>query len=156
MQVQFREFNPFDVWFWLEFNTIPSDAEKQYIEEVFDSWFLLGKLGGFNAENIQVQETGIDISYMDYDLDISENSLMALMHNMGTIEYQGTWARCWFDLGTSDAIALDILINALQKLSLEYVQIEQLVIGGKNEDWPIDYSEIPSMFAAEDTSQQYN
>jgi len=150
MQVQFREFNPFDVWIWLEFTTIPSQQEQQYIEEVFDSWFLLGKLGGFNAENMQVQEAGIDISYMDYELDIAEDSLMALMHNMGKLEYQGTWARCWFDLGTSDAIALDILINALQKLSVEYVEIERLIIGGKNQDWPIDYSEIPSIFSAEE------
>ncbi|AKV66200.1 DUF3531 family protein [Microcystis panniformis] len=26
MQVQFREFNPFDVWFWLEFSTVPSNS----------------------------------------------------------------------------------------------------------------------------------
>ena len=63
MEVQFREFNPFDIWIWLEFSTVPSMAEKNYIEELFDSWFLLGKLGGFNAENLQVQEVGIEISY---------------------------------------------------------------------------------------------
>jgi hypothetical protein len=155
MQVHFREFNPFDVWFWLEFSTVPSDQEKQYIEEIFDSWFLLGKLGGFNAENLQVQETGIDISYMNYEVEIADQSLTSLMHNMGALEYQGTWGRCWFDLGTSDAIAIDILINALQKLSLEYVQIEQLIIGGENEGWPIDYQEIPALFG-ELNYQEYN
>lgn len=155
MQVIFREFNPFDVWFWLEFSTVPSDQEKQYIEEVFDSWFLLGKLGGFNAENLQVQETGVDISYMHYELDYPDHSLTSLMHNMGKLEYQGTWARCWFDLGTSDAIAIDILINALQKLSLEYVEIQQLIIGGENEDWPIDYQDIPTLFP-EANYQEYN
>lgn len=155
MQVKFREFNPFDLWFWLEFNTVPSEQEKQYIEEVFDSWFLLGKLGGFNAENLQVQDTGIEISYMNYELDQTDRFSVALMHNMGQFEYQGTWGRCWFDLGTSDAIALDILINAVEKLSLEYVEIEQLIIGGKNEDWPVDYSEIPSLFADDDFSN-YN
>jgi hypothetical protein len=152
MQVKFREFNPFDLWFWLEFNTVPSEQEKEYIEEVFDSWFLLGKLGGFNAENLQVQDTGIEISYMNYELEQTDRSLMALMHNMGQFEYQGTWSRCWFDLGTSDAIALDVLINALEKLSLEYVEIEQLIIGGKNEDWPVDYSDIPSLFAEDEFS----
>ena len=155
MQVNFREFNPFDVWFWLEFNTVPSDQEKQYIDEIFDSWFLLGKLGGFNAENLQVQEMGIDINYMDYESNMADQTLTALMHNMGEVEYLGTWARCWFDLGTSDAIALDILINALQKLSLEYVEIEQLIIGGKNEDWPTDYSQIPALFA-EENYREYN
>jgi hypothetical protein len=137
MEVLFREFNPFDVWIWLKFAVVPSRGEQQYIEEVFDSWFYLGKLGGFNAENMQVQETGIDISYMDYDQEIADESMMALMHNMNDVEYEGLWARCWFDLGTSDAIALDILINAFQQLSKEFVTIEQLIIGGENPDWPV-------------------
>jgi len=141
MQLQFREFNPFDLWIWIQFNTVPSDLEKQYVEEVFRSWFLLGKLGGFNAENLQIQEEGLDISYMQYDRQMADDSLIALMHNMGEFEYQGTWARCWFDLGTSDAIALDILINALRQLSQEYVNIEFLYIGGENEDWPVDDSD---------------
>lgn len=150
MQVQFREFNPFDLWIWLEFSTAPSDLEKRYIEEVFSSWFYLGKLGGFNAENLQVQEEGLDISYMNYDEQMADNSLMALMHNMGEFEYQGTWARCWFDLGTSDAIALDILINALKQLSQEYVRIERLYIGGENEDWSVEDSESRPSFMYDD------
>lgn len=137
MDVQFREFDPFDLWIWLEFDTVPSEIEKQYVEEVFDSWFLLGKLGGFNAENLQVQEVGIDISYMDYDQHGMDESLMALMHNMSEFEYQGTWGRCWFDLGTSDAIALDVLINALQQFNQDYFPIQRLIIGGENPDWPI-------------------
>jgi Protein of unknown function (DUF3531) len=144
MQIHFREFNPFDVWIWLEFSTIPSQREKQYIEEVFNSWFYLGKLGAFNEENLQVQDTGLDLSYMNYDQQAYDKSLLALMHNMGELEYEGTWARCWFDLGTSDAIALDILINALTQLSQEYVAIEQLYIGGENPDWSVEDSESRS------------
>lgn len=137
MQVHFREFNPFDLWIWIEFDTVPSTAEKQYVEEVFDSWFYLGKLGGFNAENLQVQDTGLDISYLEYDDDAAEESLLALMHNMNEFEYQGKWARCWFDLGTSDAIALDILINSLKQLTKEYVTIKQLIVGGEINNWPV-------------------
>jgi hypothetical protein len=144
MYIQFREFSPFDVWFWIKFSTIPSQREKEYIEELFSSWFYLGKLGGFNAENLQVQETGLDISYMNYDTEGYDKSLLALMHNMGEFEYLGQWGRCWFDLGTSDAIALDILINSLTQLSQEYVTIEALYIGGENEDWPIEDSETRS------------
>lgn len=140
MQIHFREINPFDVWIWLKFTTVPSEGEKQYLEEVFNSWFYLGKLGAFNAENLQVQETGLEISYMDYDSQGYDKSLLALMHNMGEFEYQGQWARCWFDMGTADAIALDILINALKQLNEEYVTIEDLYIGGENEDWPIEDS----------------
>ncbi|MDJ0687756.1 MAG: DUF3531 family protein [Xenococcaceae cyanobacterium MO_188.B32] len=138
MKIQFREFNPFDLWIWLEFETVPSRMEQQYIEELFNSWFFLGKLGGFNAENLQVQEAGIEISYMEYDKDMAENVFMSPMHNMGNFEYLGTWGRCWFDLGTSDLIAIDILINSLHQLSKEYVQIEQLIIGGQNEDWAVN------------------
>lgn len=138
MQVSFREFNPFDVWIWLEFETVPSLVEQQYIEELFNSWFYLGKLGGFNAENLQVQETGVEVSYMEYDEEQKEENLMSLMHNMGSFEFLGTWGRCWFDLGTSDLIAIDILINALTQMSGEYVVVKQLIIGGENEDWEVE------------------
>lgn len=141
MHTEFREFNPFDVWIWLKFSTIPSEREKQFVEEVLNSWFYLGKLGAFNAENLQVQDTGIELSYMNYDSQGYDKSLLALMHNMGEIDYEGVWARCWFDLGTSDAIALDILINALTQLSEEYVTIEYLYIGGENADWPVEDSD---------------
>lgn len=138
MDVQFREFDPFNLWIWLEFSTVPAPMEKQYVEELFDSWFYLGKLGGFNAENMQVMEAGIDLSYMDYDLDVADRSLMSPMHNMGEFEYHQNWGRCWFDLGTSDPFALDVLLNSLAQLSKDYVTIEQILIGGANEDWPVN------------------
>lgn len=138
MEIKFREFNPFDIWFWIEFDHVPSNMEKQYIEELFNSWFYLGKLGGFNAENLQIQDLGIDISYMDYDHDLAENSLMSPMHNMGEFEFLSNWGRCWFDLGTSDLIGIDILLNALRELAKEYVGISQFIIGGENEDWRVD------------------
>ena len=137
MQVRFRECDFFNLWIWLEFDTVPSIAEQQYVEEIFNSWFFLGKLGGFNAENIQVQETGVDISYFDYDEDASDRSLLSLMHNMAEVQFQGTWARCWFDLGTTDALALDVLVNTMRQFSEDYVEIKQLVVGGENEDWPV-------------------
>jgi hypothetical protein len=136
MDIQFREFNSFDVWIWLEFETVLSEQEKQYVEEVFDSWFFLGKLGGFNAENLQVQDAGYELSYLNYHTE-SAGSLMALMHNMSEIEYEGCWARCWFDLGTSDAIALDVLLNTLQQFNQDFIEIKQVLVGGENEDWPL-------------------
>jgi Protein of unknown function (DUF3531) len=148
MQVEFREFNPFDLWIWIEFESTPSEQEKLYLEQVFESWFYLGKLGAFNAENLQVQDAGLDLSYLDY----SENSgsLMALMHNMGNFEYEGYWGRCWFDLGTSDAIALDILLNALVQFSKDFVQLERLFVGGENEDWPVEGSESKPFYEEPD------
>ena len=146
MEIQFREFNPFDLWIWLEFETVPSPMEQQYIEELFNSWFFLGKLGGFNAENLQVQDTGVEISYMEYDTGIASNAFMSPMHNMGSFEYLGIWGRCWFDLGTSDLIAIDILINSLKQLSKEYVTVRKLIIGGQNEDWQVN-SQNRSIFS---------
>ena len=146
MKIEFREINPFDVWIWLRFSTVPSEREKQFVEELFDSWFYMGKLGGFNAENLQVQETGLDISYLHYDQDGYQNSMLALMHNMGEFEYNGDWGRCWFDLGTSDAIALDVLINSLNQLGQEYVTIDEIYIGGENADWPIENSDSRPSF----------
>jgi hypothetical protein len=137
MEISFRECDFFNLWIWLEFETVPSTMEQQYIEEIFNSWFFLGKLGGFNAENLQVQDTGLEISYMDYDMNMAQDSLMSVMHNMSEIEFQGVWARCWFDLGTTDALALDVLLNTLKQFSRDYVAITQVFIGGENEDWPI-------------------
>lgn len=148
MYVDFREFDQFNLWIWLKFPTVPSEMEKQYVEEVFSSWFYLGKLGAFNAENLQVQEAGLEVSYMPYDSERAETSMMALMHNMTEMEYEGSWARCWFDLGTSDAIAIDVLINAVQQLSKDYVAIERLVIGGENEDWPVPGSGQPEFMGS--------
>jgi hypothetical protein len=137
MDVRFRECDWFDLWIWLEFQNSPAAQEKQMVDELFNSWFLLGKLGGFNAVNMQVQDTGLDISYHNYDNEAAEDEMMSVMHNMADMEYEGNWARCWLDLGTADAIALDVLVNALRQFSKEYVAIEQVFIGGRNEDWPI-------------------
>lgn len=141
MEIRFRECDWFDLWIWIEFSEFPSESEKQIVDELFNSWFLLGKLGGFNAGNLQVQDTGLDISHLNYDREAAEDDLMAVMHNMGDVEYENSWARCWLDLGTADAIALDVLINAFRQFSQDYVQIEQVVIGGQNEDWAITSAE---------------
>jgi hypothetical protein len=138
MEVRFREFDPFNCWIWLRFPHPPGQGERGYVETAFDSWFFLGKLGGFNAENLQVHEEGADLSWMAWDAEAAAGAMPALMHNMGPMEYQGEWARCWIDLGTSDALALDVLINALRQLDGEVVEIQELCIGGLNEDWPIE------------------
>jgi hypothetical protein len=138
MDVRFREVDPFSCWIWIRFAHPPGEGERGYVETVFDSWFFLGKLGGFNAESLQVQEAGVDLSWFAYDSEPATPPLPALMHAMAAMEYQASWARCWVDLGTSDALGLDVLINALRQLDTDVVEIEELVIGGVNEDWPIE------------------
>ena len=56
------------------------------------------------------------------------------MHNLGVMEYQNLWSRCWVDFGTSDSLSIDILINALNEISNNYVKIDELIIGGENSD----------------------
>ena len=59
------------------------------------------------------------------------------MHNVGEMEYQNIWGRFWVDFGGSDSISIDILINSLNEISNNYVKIEELIIGGENNDWAI-------------------
>ncbi len=144
MNIQFREVDSFNLWLWWEFPQPPTQQERHYLEEIISSWFLLGKLGGFNAENLQVQDQGYDLNFFPYDSETSESAFLAVMHNMGEVEYQNNWARCWFDLGTSDGLALDILVNVLRRFSQEYVPLQTMVIGGVNPDWPVDHFEPES------------
>ena len=60
------------------------------------------------------------------------------MHNLGEFEFNECWARCWVDLGTSDLIAIDVLINVLKQMDVDVVKIEELIIGGVNQDWPVE------------------
>ena len=138
MKVSFREVDRFNCWIWLRFHNVPSQAERDYIDGVFDSWYVIGRLGGFNAANLQSQEESSDLSWMSYDNEESNNVLSSLMHNVGQMEYEGEWSRCWVDLGTADALAIDILINALHQVDVNYVQINELRIGGVNDDWTVD------------------
>lgn len=140
MEVRFRDVDPFSCWIWLRFAHPPGQGERDYVEGVFDSWFVLGKLGAFNAENLQAHDAGADLSWLPYDQDEAERAMPALMHDLSAFEYQGDWGRCWVDLGTSDALALDVLINALAQLDRDVVEIAELVIGGVNEDWPVEES----------------
>ncbi len=135
MQIEFRECDWNNLWIWFEFETIPSEKEKQYLEQVLDSWYTLGMLGGFNATSLPAQAAGVDLSYMDYEPE--PDQLPSLMHNMGTPEYEENWGRCWFELGTTDALSLDVLINAMITLSQEYLTLQRLIVGGENEDWPV-------------------
>ncbi len=141
MQISFQECNWSQLYIWLEFTQTPSPEEQEYLQLVLESWYTLGVLGGFNATALPIQETADeDLSYWDYP-PVS-NALPALMHNMGSVEFLGNLARCWFDLGTADPLALDVLINALSTLDKDYSALQQLVIGGDNEAWPIPNEDL--------------
>ncbi len=138
MEVRFREIDPFNCWVWLRFTDVPNEGEKNYIDGIFDSWYVIGRLGGFNSENLQAHDSGADLSWIPYDNQEATSVMPALMHNLGHLEYEGEWARCWIDLGTCDAIAIDVLINIFMQVDGDVVQIKELLIGGINDDWQVE------------------
>ena len=58
MDVRFREVDPFNYWIWLHFASPPSQGERNYVDGIFDSWYVIGRLGGFNAETFRFMRRG--------------------------------------------------------------------------------------------------
>jgi hypothetical protein len=98
MRVVFRDVDPFNLWVWAQLKSNASTAEKELLEEVLKAWFIMGKLGGFNAMRLSVQrhanEVATSVSNMRYDADDRDNSA-ALFHAMGDCEFKDNWMRCW-------------------------------------------------------------
>jgi len=42
MEVRFREVDPFNCWIWLRYSDVPSKGEKEYVDGIYDSWYVLG------------------------------------------------------------------------------------------------------------------
>ena len=40
---------------WFELYRPPSPREAELLEELLASWFMLGRLGAYNAQNLQVE-----------------------------------------------------------------------------------------------------
>jgi hypothetical protein len=147
MLVKFGEFRSNNLWIWVESHNPIAEQEEPLVDEVFKAWFVLGKLGGFNSENMQVQSNFFEVSHMTYDMELAngESDVPAcVFHAMGGPEYKGRWARAWFDLGSADEMCVDVLINAFINLSREYFGIKTLIVGGENAapDWPAADSEF--------------
>ena len=150
---------------WFEFHSPPSMTSKDLLETVLESWFVIGRLGGFNGMNLQVctllpnsvlptqsmnfndivscsvsqvsQEVGGEASHFRYDASECESAMQAVFMDLRDMESQGHWCRCWVNMGTADELALDVLINAVSTFSRENVGIKQMIIGGKNADWDV-------------------
>ena len=74
---------------------------------MFKAWFVLGKLGGFNSENMQVQ-ANFEVSNR-YDMGRGESDARTcVFHAMGGPEYNSKYCRAWFDLGSADEMCVDV------------------------------------------------
>lgn len=121
MTVVFRDVDPFNLWIWAQVKSSMSVDERETLSEVLKAWFIVGRLGGFSSSNTQVasraSDPGGSVSHMEYNSGDFDDG--CAFHAMGDPEFRDNWMRCWFDLGTSDELALDVLINALANFSKE-------------------------------------
>ena len=141
-KIEFRNADPFEVWVWIELYGPPAGGTGEMLQEVINSWFMLGRLGAYDSSNLQVLYSDGTQGF-EYDDQHDTTSLQSTMHDMGEIEYRGNWARFWVDMGTSDELAFDILINALKTYSREHVGIRQILFGGDLEDWKLPEQDVP-------------
>ncbi|KAJ7566803.1 hypothetical protein O6H91_02G119300 [Diphasiastrum complanatum] len=130
MAVSFRDFDSHDSFIWLELYDTPKEEDVEFLGSVFRSWYILGHLGSFNSLNIQLTRSPAD-QRPDYSSDHAAKALPCNFQNSGNLEFQHKWGRIWVDLGTSDPLSWDILINTLATVSSDHVGIKQLVFGRK-------------------------
>ncbi|KAK9098918.1 hypothetical protein Syun_025963 [Stephania yunnanensis] len=134
-KVSFRDFNPLDSYIWIELYGSPSDRDVDLIGSVIQSWYVMGRLGAFNSSNLQLASSSMEYDPL-YDADRGFQVMPSSFHDIGDVEFQDNWGRFWVDLGTTDFLAIDVLLNCLTVLSSEYVGIQQVVFGGhKIGDW---------------------
>lgn len=139
LRVEFSEVDWRNVFVWCQTaSKQPSAGEKDMVTETLTSWYLLGKLGGFNASSLQCLDVD-DVSYQEFDGEQACAAPPAYFHDMGETQWRGGLCRTRFDLGTGDPIALDILVNALVGLSRsDQVRLELVQVGGYLATWPVD------------------
>lgn len=149
-KIIFREVDNFDLWVWLRFHTHPSQRDRELLQSALQSWFVVGKLGGYNSQNLQVYYGATDDqSYLDYNTDDLDQSMASYMHELGDLEVRGTWVRFHVDMGTADEVALDVLLNMLVGYSKEVAGIRKIFVGGENDLWTVpdkpDAGELPKV-----------
>ncbi|CAI9117414.1 OLC1v1018806C2 [Oldenlandia corymbosa var. corymbosa] len=134
-KVSFRDFNPLDSHIWFELYGSPSDRDVDLLGSVIQSWYIMGRLGGFNSSNLQLANSSMQYDPL-YDAEKGFKVMPSSFHDMGDVEFQDNWGRFWVDLGTSDFFSIDVLLNCLTVLSSEYLGIQQVVFGGRKlGDW---------------------
>ncbi|KAJ8750890.1 hypothetical protein K2173_016071 [Erythroxylum novogranatense] len=135
MKVKFNKFDFSNSYIWFEFYNTLLDKDVTLICDTIRSWHIIGRLGGLNAMNMQLSQSTTD-KRPNYDAIQGANVTPTTFYNIGDLEIQGNLARIWVDIGTSEPLLLDVLINALTQISSDYIGIKQLVFGGTEfENW---------------------
>lgn len=135
MKVTFNKFGFSNSYIWFEFYNAPLENDVSLICDTFRSWHIVGRLGGCNSMNMQLSQSTFE-KRPNYDAIQGANVTPATFYNIGDFEIQDNLARVWVDIGTTEPLLLDTLINALTQISSDYVGIKQLVFGGSEfENW---------------------
>lgn len=135
MKVTFNKFKYSDSYIWLEFYNNPLEKDITLICDTIRSWHIIGRLGGCNSMNMQLSQAPIN-NRPSYDAIQGANTTPTAFYNIGDLEIQDNLARIWVDIGTSEPLLLDVLINALTQISSDMVGIKQLTFGGSEfENW---------------------
>ncbi|XP_038880255.1 uncharacterized protein LOC120071909 [Benincasa hispida] len=138
IKVTFNKFDFSNSYIWFEFYNTPLAKDITLICDTIRSWHVIGRLGGCNSMNMQLSQSPLD-KRPSYDAIQGANVTPTTFYNIGDFEVQDNLARIWVDIGTSEPLLLDILINALTQISSDYVGIKQLVFGGSEfENWKED------------------
>ncbi|KAI7748894.1 hypothetical protein M8C21_032815 [Ambrosia artemisiifolia] len=115
MKVIFNKFEFNNSYIWIEFYHAPLDKDIKMICDLSQS------------------TTDKRPSYDDI---LGANIEPTTFYNISDLEIQDNVARIWVDIGTSEPMLLDVLINAMTQISSDHVGIKQMVFGGSEyENW---------------------
>ncbi|XP_076924783.1 uncharacterized protein LOC143587360 [Bidens hawaiensis] len=135
MKVIFNKFEFNNSYIWIEFYHAPLDKDIKMVCDTIRSWHIIGRLGGCNSMNMQLSQSTTD-KRPSYDDILGANIEPTTFYNISDLEIQDNVARIWVDIGTSEPLLLDILINAMTQISSDHVGIKQMVFGGSEyENW---------------------
>ncbi|KAK1285276.1 hypothetical protein QJS10_CPB20g00494 [Acorus calamus] len=129
MKVVFNKFDFSNSYIWFDFYNAPLEKDVTLICDTIRSWHIIGRLGGCNSMNMQLSQSPFD-KRPSYDAIQGANVTPTTFYNIGDFEIQDNLGRIWVDIGTSETLLLDILINALNNISSDYIGIRQVVFGG--------------------------
>ncbi|KAJ7973740.1 Oxidoreductase/transition metal ion-binding protein (DUF3531) [Quillaja saponaria] len=138
VKVTFSQFNFSSSYIWFEFYNTPLEKDLSLICDTIRAWHIVGRLGGCNSMNMQLSQSPLD-KRPNYDAIQGANVSPTTFYNIGDLEVQDNLARIWVDIGTSEPLLLDVLINAMTQISSDYIGIKQLMFGGSEfENWKED------------------
>lgn len=148
MKVTFNKFDFSNSYIWFEFYNAPLPKDVSLICDTIRSWHIVGRLGGCNSMNMQLSQAPLNNKRPSYDAIGGANVTPTTFYNIGDLEIQDNLVRIWVDIGTSEPLLLDVLINALTCISSDYVGIKQVVFGGSEfENWKENFTSEDAGFS---------